>query len=255
MNKTALITGATSGLGYDFVDMFAQDGFDLVLVARNQAKMGEIKRQYPHLNVTIIAKDLSRPNAAKEVYEEVKSAGITIDTLVNNAGFGLMGKFDDLDIQKQSEMIQLNITALTELTYHFLPGMKGSSHKARILNVASTAAFQPGPMMAVYYATKAYVLSFSEALAEELAGTNVTVTTLCPGATKTNFASVANVEKTKMFSGAMSSQEVAKQGYQALMAGKRVVITGSPNKVGAYAAKFLPRSLAAKIAKYVAQEA
>ena len=255
MNKTALITGATSGLGYDFVGMFAQDGFDLVLVARNQAKMEEIKSQYPHLNVTIITKDLSRPNAAKEVYEEVKSAGITIDTLVNNAGFGLMGHFEDLDIQKQSEMIQLNNTALTELTYYFLPEMKGNTHRARILNVASTAAFQPGPMMAVYYATKAYVLSFSEALAEELAGTNVTVTTLCPGATKTNFASVANVAKTKMFSGAMSSHEVAKQGYQALMAGKRVVITGGTNKVGAYAAKFLPRSLAAKIAKYVAQEA
>lgn len=255
MKKTALITGATSGLGYEFVDMFAQDNFNLVLVARNQAKMEEIRTHYPHLNVTVITKDLSKPNAAKEVYEEVKSAGITIDALVNNAGFGLMGQFADLDVQKQSEMIQLNITALTELTHYFLPEMKGNNDKARILNIASTAAFQPGPMMAVYYATKAYVLSFSEALAEELAGTNITVTTLCPGATKTNFASVANVEKTKMFSGAMSSHEVAKEGYQALMAGKRVVITGNVNKVGAYAAKFLPRSLTAKLAKYVAGEA
>lgn len=255
MNNTALITGASAGLGYEFAAMFAEDGYDLVLVARNKTKMEEIKNRYPNLNITVITKDLSKQEAAREVYEEVKAAGITIDTLVNNAGFGLMGKFEELDIMKQSDMIRLNITALTELTHYFLPELKENSNRARILNVASTAAFQPGPMMAVYYATKAYVLSLSEALAEELAGTNVTVTTLCPGATKTNFASVANVEKTKMFSGAMSSQEVAKQGYQALMSGKRVVITGSTNKVGAYAAKFLPRSLAAKIAKYVAKEA
>ncbi|MEH7443214.1 SDR family oxidoreductase [Bacillus sp. JJ1122] len=255
MNKTVLITGATSGLGYEFAKMFAADGYDLVLVARNKLKMEEIKSHYSNTKVTVIEKDLSKQYAAKEVFEEVKAAGITINTLVNNAGFGLMGKFEDLQISKQSEMIQLNITALTELTYYFLPEMKNSSNAARILNVASTAAFQPGPLMAVYYATKAYVLSFSEALAEELTDTNVTVTTLCPGATKTNFASVANVEKTKMFSGAMSSQEVAEEGYRALLSGKRVVITGSTNKLGAYAAKFLPRSLAAKIAKYVAKEA
>jgi uncharacterized protein len=255
MNKTVLITGATSGLGYEFVRLFAADGYDLVLVARNKAKMEEIKNQYSNKKVTVIEKDLSKPNAAKEVYEEVKAAGINIVTLVNNAGFGLMGQFDDLDISKQSEMIQLNITALTELTHYFLHDMKKSQQAARIMNVASTAAFQPGPLMAVYYATKAYVLSFSEALAEELAGTNVTVTTLCPGATKTNFASVANVEKTKMFSGAMSSATVAEQGYKALMMGKRVIITGNTNKIGAYAAKFLPRSLAAKLAKYVAKEA
>lgn len=255
MNKTALITGASAGLGYEFAVMFAEDGYDLVLVARNAAKMEEIKTRFPQLNITVIAKDLGKPEAAREVYEEVKAAGITIDALVNNAGFGLMGQFEELDIARQSEMISLNVTALTEMTHHFLPELKKNPHGARILNVASTAAFQPGPMMAVYYATKAYVLSFSEALAEELAGTAVTVTTLCPGATKTNFASVANVEKTKMFSGAMSSQEVARQGYQALMGGKRVVITGGSNKVGAYAAKFLPRSVAAKIAKYVAKEA
>lgn len=255
MNKTVLITGASSGLGYEFVRMFAADGYDLVLVARNKMKMEEIKNQYSNTKVTVIEKDLSKPNASEEVFEEVKAAGITIDVLVNNAGFGLMGKFDALDLGKQSEMIQLNITGLTELTHYFLPEMINSNNAARILNVASTAAFQPGPMMAVYYATKAYVLSFSEALAEELSDTNVTVTTLCPGATKTNFAAVANVEKTKMFSGAMSSQEVAELGYRALLSGKRVVITGGTNKLGAYAAKFLPRSLAAKIAKYVAKEA
>lgn len=168
MNKTALITGASAGLGYEFAVMFAEDGYDLVLVARNKTKMEEIKNRFPNLNITVITKDLSQSDAAREVYAEVKAAGITIDTLVNNAGFGLMGKFEKLDIVKQSEMINLNITALTELTHYFLPELKENSNKARILNVASTAAFQPGPMMAVYYATKAYVLSFSEALAEEL---------------------------------------------------------------------------------------
>ncbi|NRD76866.1 SDR family oxidoreductase [Bacillus sp. BRMEA1] len=253
MKKTALITGATSGLGYEFVKLLSKDGFDLVLVARNQQKLEEIKQTFSNIQVTVIAKDLSIAGAAKEVFREMEDKQIDIDILVNNAGFGLMGKFDELDIHKQTEMIQLNITALTELTYYFLPGFKRKNH-GRILNVASTAAFQPGPLMAVYYATKAFVLSFSEALVEELNGSGVTVTTLCPGATKTNFASIANVEGTKMFSNAMSSDIVAQKGYEAMMSGKRVVITGGLNKAGAYSAKFLPRSLAAKIAKYVARE-
>ncbi|WP_026576118.1 SDR family NAD(P)-dependent oxidoreductase [Bacillus sp. UNC438CL73TsuS30] len=253
MNRTALITGATSGLGYEFVKLFAADGYNLVLVARNQQKLEEIKHTFTHIEVTVIAKDLSLPGAANEVFQEVEKKGIHIDALINNAGFGLMGNFDDLNLQKQSKMIQLNITALTELTYYFLPSLK-QRNKGRILNVASTAAFQPGPLMAVYYASKAFVLSFSEALVEELKGSSVTVTTLCPGATKTNFGSVASVEGTKMFSRAMSSKIVAQQGYQAMMRGKRVIITGGLNKAGALAAKFLPRSLGAKIAMYVAGE-
>jgi len=253
MSKTVLITGATSGLGYEFVKLFANDGFNLVLVARNEQKMKEIKDKFKNVEVTIISKDLSLPDSVKEVYEEVKKRNINLDVLVNNAGFGLLGNFDQLDIRKQTEMIQLNITALTQLTYYFLPEMK-KKKSARILNVASTASFQPGPLMAVYYATKAYVLSFSEALVEELRGSNVTVTTLCPGATKTNFGAVANVENTKMFSNAMSSEVVAKQGYSALFKGKRVIITGTLNSIGAYAAKFFPRSITAKIAKYVGQE-
>lgn len=253
MKKTALITGATSGLGYEFVKLFANDGYDLVLVARNTKKLEEIKLTYSKLNVNIISKDLSEPGSAKEVFKEVESLGIEIDFLVNNAGFGLLGKFDELDINKQLNMVQLNVMALTELTYYFLPKMKEKNF-GKILNVASTAAFQPGPLMAVYYATKAFVLSFSEALVEELSETNITVTTLCPGATKTNFGSVANVEDTKMFSQAMDSSNVAKTGYLSLMKGDRVVITGTFNKIGAYSAKFLPRSLSAKIAKYVAGE-
>ncbi|WNR43342.1 SDR family NAD(P)-dependent oxidoreductase [Paenibacillus roseipurpureus] len=253
MTKTVLITGATSGLGSEFVQLFAKDGYDLVLVARNEKNLEEIKQTWKDVNVTILPKDLSEPGAAKEVFEFVQQRNITVDVLVNNAGFGLMGKFDELDIQKQVNMIQLNVTALTELTYYFLKGMKHRNH-GKIMNVASTAAFQPGPLMAIYYATKAFVLSFSEALVEELAHTNITVTTLCPGATKTNFGAVASVESTKMFSNAMASDVVAKEGYEAMLKGKRVVITGALNKAGALGSKFLPRSVAAKIAKYVAGE-
>lgn len=253
MKKTALITGATSGLGYEFVKLFARDGYNLVLIARNEQKLEEMKHTFTNIEVTVIAKDLSVLGAVKEVFQEIEKMELEIDVLVNNAGFGLMGAFDELDIQKQLEMIQLNISALTELTYYFLPRFK-QKNSGRILNVASTAAFQPGPLMAVYYATKAFVLSFSEALAEELNGTNVTVTTLCPGATKTNFASVAKVEGTKMFSRAMSADIVAQKGYEATMKGKRVIITGGLNKAGAFGAKFMPRSLGAKIAKYVAGE-
>jgi uncharacterized protein len=253
MKKTALITGATSGLGYEFAKLFAKDGYNLVLVARSENTLNEMKQSYSNVEVTVISKDLSAPGAAKEVFEEVEQKGISVDVLVNNAGFGLMGKFDELEIEKQSNMIQLNIAALTELTYYFLPKMKQLGN-GRILNVASTAAFQPGPLMAVYFASKAYVLSFSEALVEELVGTGVTVTTLCPGATKTNFGAVASVENSKMFNSAMSSDVVAKQGYEALMRGKRVIVTGGLNKAGVLGAKFMPRSLAAKISKYVAGE-
>ncbi|MBT2690961.1 SDR family oxidoreductase [Bacillus sp. ISL-47] len=253
MAKTALITGATSGLGLEFVKLFAKDGFNLVLVARNEQKLMEVKEAFNHIEVTIISKDLSVPGAAREVYDEIGKRNISIDVLVNNAGFGLMGNFDELDLQKQINMIQLNITALTELTCYFLPAMK-ERNSGRILNVASTAAFQPGPLMAVYYATKAYVLSFSEALVEELSDYAITVTTLCPGATKTNFGSVASVEGTKMFSRSMPADVVAKLGYEGLMSGKRVLITGGINKIGALSAKFLPRSVAAKVAKYVAGE-
>lgn len=251
MKKTALITGATSGLGYEFVQLLAKEQYNLIVVARNEEKLLSIKSEFPLLNVTTIPMDLSKPGSVRKMVEEVQEKGLQVDVLINNAGFGLLGKFDELHVEKQLEMIQLNISALTELTHAFLPQMKKQKF-GQIMNVASTAAFQPGPMMAVYYATKAYVLSFSEALVEELAGTGVTVTTLCPGATKTNFGSVANVEKTKMFSKAMDATTVAALGYNGMKNGMRVVITGGSNKIGATAAKFLPRSTAAKIAKYVA---
>jgi uncharacterized protein len=251
MKKTALITGASSGLGYEFVKLFANDGYNLVLVARNEKKLNEIKQVFKNIDVTVIKKDLSSPNAAKEVYEALKTKEISIDVLVNNAGFGLLGSFDELTVEKQTEMINLNISTLTQLTHYFLPEMKRNG-SGKILNVASLAAFLPVPMMAVYAATKAYVLSFSEALNEELSGTNVTVTALCPGATKTNFGTVANAAETKVFKDAMDAEVVAKQAYKALLSGKSTVITGGLNKASALGVKFIPRKTIPKLTKRMA---
>ena len=253
MRKTALITGASSGFGYEFAKIFAKDGYDLILVARNLKRLEEIREEFREEEVTVIQKDLSIPGSAGELYKEIKNKGLTIDVLVNNAGFGLLGEFSKLDVSKQAEMIHLNVTALTELTHYALQEMR-ERNNGKILNVASTAAFQPGPLMAVYYATKAYVLSFSEALVEELKGTNITVTTLCPGATKTNFFKSASAEKARLSGMAKEVGEVALQGYKALMKGRRIVVPGAFNKAGSYAAKFLPRSMAAKVAKYVGTE-
>jgi len=253
MNKTVLITGASSGFGYEFVKLFVKDNYNLILVARNLEKLEEIKKEFASVKITVIQKDLTQPNSVKELYNKIKEKGLNIDVLVNNAGFGLLGQFDKLDVDRQINMIQLNVSALTELTHYVLQEMK-QRNCGKILNVASTAAFQPGPLMAVYYATKAYVLSFSEALVEELKRTGITVTTLCPGASKTNFGKVASVEKTKMFSNAMDARIVTQLGYNALIKGQRVIITGTLNKIGVYATKFLPRSLTAKIAKSIARE-
>ncbi|MCM3790738.1 SDR family oxidoreductase [Domibacillus indicus] len=252
MNKTALITGASGGLGLEFAKIFAEAEYNLVLVARSREKLEAFADAYPDTEMKLIVKDLGRPGAAKEVADEVHRSGIHIDVLINNAGFGLFGPFDELSLEKQTEMMQLNVITLTELTHCFLPGMR-EQNSGRILNVASTAAFQPGPLMAVYFATKAFVLSFSEALAEELSATNITVTALCPGPTKTNFGTVASVEETKMFSQPMSAAQVAREGVEGLLKNKRVVITGSKNKAGAFAAKFLPRSTTAKVAKSITQ--
>lgn len=253
MRKTALITGASSGFGYEFVKLFVKDNYDLILVARNIEKLEEIKKEFSSAKIIAIQKDLTQINAVKELYKEIKEKGLNIDVLINNAGFGLLGEFSNLEADRQINMINLNVTALTELTHYVLQEMK-ERKSGKILNVASTAAFQPGPLMAVYYATKAYVLSLSEALVEELKGTGITVTTLCPGPSKTNFPKVANVEKTKMFSKVMGADIVALLGYNALMKGQRVIIPGSINKIGAYSAKFLPRGFVAKIAKMITRE-
>lgn len=253
MRKTALITGASTGFGYEFVKLFVKDSYDLILVARSIDKLEDIKKEFDGIHITVIQKDLTQKSSVKELYSEIKEKGLNVDVLVNNAGFGLLGEFHKLDLERQMDMIQLNVSALTELTHYVLQDMKQRG-SGKILNVASTAAFQPGPLMAVYYATKAYVLSLSEALVEELKGSNITVTTLCPGPSKTNFAKAANIEKTKLFAKVMGADVVARIGYNALMKGKRVVITGTLNKFAACASKFLPRSYIAKIVKGISRE-
>lgn len=232
MNNTALITGASNGIGKELAIIHAQNKGDLVLVARRQeileALKSELEQTYG-INVKIIVKDLSQRLAPKEIYDEIKSENIQIDYLINNAGFGGYGKFYERNIEEDLEMIDLNIISLTLLTRYFLPEMI-SRNSGRIMNVASVAAFMPGPLQAVYFATKAYVLSLSHAIAAEIAGTNITVTSLCPGPTITNFAKKANMEEVKLFKNGASAQTVAKKGYKAMTKGKREIITDIPMK-------------------------
>jgi uncharacterized protein len=245
--NTALITGASSGIGFEFAHLFARDGHDLVLVARTENKLRDLASRLESefgIVATVIAADLAKPNAAQEILVTLQVHEIEIDALVNNAGFGLGGPFVETDLQRELEMIQVNIVALTALTKLLLPAMV-SRRSGRILNVASTAAFQPGPLMAVYYATKAYVLSFSEAIADELRGTGVTVTALCPGPTETGFAAVAGMESSRLFkmTKPMSSRDVARFGYEAMKSGKRVVIPGLRNKLLTQSLRVTPRRL------------
>jgi uncharacterized protein len=257
MNKTVLITGASSGIGLEFASLFAKDGYHLVLNARNETKLKEIAEQLKadyDATVTIAAKDLSLPDSAEELTSELLAAGIEVDVLINNAGFAAYGSFDETSWKEEKDMIQVNIMALTALTKHLLPGMI-KRNSGKILNVASTAAFQPGPLMAVYYATKAYVLSFSEAINYELRNTNVSVTALCPGATATNFEKRASLESSRLFqSGAMDAQEVALNGYNALMREKSLTIPGFKNKALANLVRFLPRKSILKIVHYVQEK-
>lgn len=255
-NQTALITGASSGIGYEFCKLLAQSGHRLVLVARNQEQLQAVAQemsQVHQIQTEVITADLSQPGAAQEVVKKVESLGWSIDVLINNAGFGLFGDFASSKWEKELSMIQLNIVALTELTKLLLPNMLKNKN-GRILNVASTAAFQPGPLMAVYYATKAYVLFFSEALAEELESTGVSVTALCPGPTQSRFQKGAEMEKSKLIQGAIDSPaNVAQKGYRALLRGQRVVVVGFKNRMLAQSIRLMPRSWATR-AVYNAQK-
>ena len=252
MTKTALITGASYGIGYELAKLFAADGYSLVLIARSGDKLKAIAQELQSkfsVSVKTIQKDLSHPASSEEVFQELQKSSIQIDALVNNAGFGAYGLFSEIDWERESEMMRLNIRTLTHLTKLFLDGMIQRKH-GRILNVASTAAFQPGPLMAVYYATKAYVLSFSEALANELENTGVTVTCLCPGPTETEFQKTAKMGKNIIFSlDIMSAESVARIGYNALMKGKTLVIAGWINYLGMIASKFGPRKLVTRITR------
>ena len=252
MKKTALITGASSGIGKAFAHIFAREGYNLVLVARNEQRLMELKKDLGEkFNCTskVFIQDLSEIDAAQQLYSRVQDAGLMIDALINNAGFGDYGEFAQMDEQKMSNMIQVNVTALTQLTRLFLPKMKERG-KGKILNVASTAGFQPGPYMAVYFATKAYVLSFSEALYSELGGTGIAVTALCPGPTRTGFEKGTSKSGNPLFQGGlMDAQTVAQRGFDGLMNGKRLVIPGAKNNALVLSGKFSPRSVVLKIMK------
>lgn len=257
MRRTALVTGGSGGIGLELAKVIARNGFDIVLVARKrdtlEAAAGQLEGQYP-VKVHVFAADLRRAEAPEAIFDFLLNESIPIEILVNNAGFGLGGEFAETDLNRELEMIQVNIAALTHLTKLFLPSMI-KRKSGRILNLASTAAFQPGPLQAVYYASKAYVLSFSEALGEELRNTGVTVTALCPGPTRTDFASTAGVGNSRLFTlfGVADADDVAEYGFQAMMAGKRVAIPGFRNKLVAQANRFSPRALTTKVARF-AQE-
>jgi hypothetical protein len=255
MTKTALITGASSGIGLELAKIFASKGNNLVLVARNKSKLAELKAQIENqykISVYVIAKDLSAINSAKEVYEETVGQSTQIEYLVNNAGFGDFGFFHESNWNKQQEMLNVNITALTHLTRLYLPDMVKYG-SGRIMNLGSTASFQPGPMMSVYYATKAYVLYFSEAINNEVRDKGVTVTALCPGPTESGFQEAAVNTESRLVKGKKlpTAKEVAEYGYKAMMNGKAVAVPGFMNKLGAEAVRFFPRAWVVKIARYM----
>ena len=253
--KTALITGASSGIGYELAKIHAEKGGNLVLVARNKTKLDELKveleKQF-NVSVYTIGKDLSIVDAALEVYKETSEKEIQIDYLINNAGFGDFGMFSETEWEKEYKMINLNITALTQFTKLYLKDML-KRKSGKIMNVASTAAFVPGPTMAVYCATKPYVLSFSEAVDNEVREFGVTVTALCPGATESGFMSAASAENSSLFKGKKlpSSKEVAEYGYNAMLKGKPVAIHGFVNQALSFFVRLMPRKLVVAVSRKV----
>jgi len=242
----ALITGASGGIGEELARLAAADGSDLVLVARSRERLQALADELAgrhDVAARVVARDLSDPQAPREIFEELAADGVEVETLVNNAGFGSYGLFAETDPEHELRLLQVNVVALTHLTKLFLPGMI-ARRRGYVMNVASTAAFQPGPLMAVYYASKAYVLSFSEALSNETEGTGVVVSALCPGPTETGFVAAAGMEESKLFErGAMTARAVAEAGYRGMLAGRRVVIPGFRNSLLARAVGLAPRGL------------
>lgn len=242
--ETVLITGASSGIGLELAKCFAADGCRLILVARNTEaleKLAEELRRENGIEAIVLTADLSLPETPKQIVEKLSAQKKSVDILVNNAGFGLQGAFAELPLRRQLEMLQVNVTALTELTGLFLPGMI-ERQGGGILNVGSVAGFLPGPNMAVYYATKAYVLSFTEALAGELAGTCLTLTVLCPGPTATNFSQVARGQKVRRIqTSKMSAEAVARCGHRAYRNGKVLAVPGLGNQFLIFLTRIMPR--------------
>ena len=252
--ENALITGASAGIGLELARLFAADKSNLVLVARRKEKLEELAaelRGKEGIDVRVVAADLGRADAPQAIVDSLARDGVSIDVLVNNAGYGALGAFDQLDAARQVEMVQVNVAALTHLTRLVLPGMIERG-RGGVLNVASTAGFQAGPFMAVYYATKAYVISFSEALHDEAAGRGVTVTCLCPGLTATEFAATAKLERSRMVKlPPMTAAEVARIGYRAFRHGKLLVVTGWMNYLGTLGSRYSPRFVARGVAKWL----
>lgn len=249
---TALITGASVGIGYELAKQFARAGRDLILVARNEAKLQEVAAEMKTLgapSAEVMVADLSQASAAADLVSRLGDR--PVDELINNAGFGAVGPFTEIDRARQLEMIQVNITALVDLTHLLLPQMIARK-TGGILNVASTAGFQPGPFMAIYYATKAFVLSFSEAIGEELKSTGVRVSALCPGPTHSEFRQRAKMEESGVFKTSYipvaSAEDVAIAGFKGFARGKRVIVPGLVNKLGVATVRMTPRKLAAKVA-------
>lgn len=226
MTETALITGASSGIGAELARIHAANGGDVVLVARSEDALNTLKSELESahgIKATVIVADLAEPDSAAKVFAATESASIQVDVLVNNAGFGGHGKFYERDLAKDQAMMQVNMATLTNLTHMYLEGMV-ERNQGKLLHVASTAGFMPGPMQAVYYATKAYVISFSQAIAQELSDTNITSTALCPGAVATGFVKAGNLEGVDMWDKAATPESVAQCGYDAMMKGKLIAI-------------------------------
>ena len=250
--ETVLITGASSGIGLELAKCFARDGSRLVLVARSTSALETLASELRHahkIDVRVLTADLAEPGTPERLFAELKTAGVEVDVLVNNAGFGAHGLFHELPLSAQIDMVQVNVNALVHLTGLFLPGMVGR-RRGGVMNIASTAAFQSGPRMAIYYATKAFVLSFSEALGEELRGSGVTVTTVCPGPTRTNFGKVARYRGSDgPLRAAMTAAAVAREGHQAFRRGRVLFINGWQNFLPTIAVRLLPRIVIRKIVK------
>jgi len=258
MNKTALVTGASTGIGYELSKIFARDGYNLVLVSRTKQKLEALAKELESkhsIQAKVIPKDLSKPNAPQGLYDEVLADSIEVTDLVNNAGFGLNGKFVDFSTEQQMELIQLNITSLTMLCRLFGTDM-ARRRSGRILNVASIAGFQAGgPLMSTYYASKAYVILFSQGINDEFSRDGVHVSVLCPGPTQTEFGNRAEMNHAKILNvpWLMNPAEVAEIAYSGLIKGKKIIIPGIMNKISAFSTRLTPRSLSSLICRYLNQ--
>ncbi len=255
VKRTVLITGASSGIGYEFAKIFARKSYNLVLVARRKEKLEELANKLQSLYETkslIIAKDLSVQDAPGDIFDELEKKSIDINVIVNNAGTQVYGLFQKTELEQEIDLLKLNIISLTQLTKLASKKWIANGKKGKILNIGSTASFMPVPLNSIYSASKAYVLSFSEGISKDLKGTGITVTTLCPGATKTEFFEKANMTNARISSlNMMSAEEVARIGYKGLMKGKRIIVPGVINKMMVFLVKILPRNMVLAIGKYV----